>query len=317
MAQEFYHIPVLAGEAVDYLVWDPEGIYVDCTVGGGGHSELILEKLNGKGTLLCLDADIDAIKQAGERLASFSNKIIKRAFFDQLDIVLMQEKLLPANGFLFDLGISSYQIDREEKGFSFSENGPLDMRFNKQQRFSASDVVNTYVEEKLGEIFRTFGEERYWRKIARQVVKARSAKNINTTGELKDIISSVTPDRFRNKTLARIFQAIRIEVNQELERLKTALNKAFDSLRINGRIVVISYHSLEDRIVKEFFRYKELDCICPPDFPQCLCDKEKEMKILTKKPIQPSAAEIVDNPRARSARMRVAEKIVEFKDLVK
>ena len=317
MVQEFYHIPVLAGEAVQYLVWNPEGIYVDCTVGGGGHSELILKKLNGKGMLVGLDADIDAVKQAEEKLAAYSNKIIRRVFFDQLDVVLLQEKLLPANGFLFDLGISSYQIDREEKGFSFSENGPLDMRFNNQQSFSASDLINSYDEGKLGEIFRTFGEERHWRKIARQVVKARSAKKINTTGELKDIISSVTPERFRNKTLARIFQAIRIEVNQELERLKTALNKAYEALQNNGRLVVISYHSLEDRIVKEFFRYKELDCICPPDFPQCLCDKEREMKILTRKPIQPSPEEIRDNPRARSAKMRAAEKIVEYKDQLK
>lgn len=314
MMQEFYHHPVLAGDVVKYLISKPNGIYVDCTLGGGGHSELILEKLNGKGMLLGLDADMDAIRFANERLSVFANKIIKRAFFDQLDVVLVQEKLLPADGFLFDLGVSSYQIDKGEKGFSFSEDGPLDMRFNNLQKLTAAEVVNKYDEEKLGEIIRSYGEEKHWRKIVRQITKKRSAKRIETTGELKDIISSVIPARFRNKTLARIFQAIRIEVNQELERLKTGLNKAFDALNIHGRMVVISYHSLEDRIVKEFFRYKELDCICPPDYPRCSCDKEREMKILTRKPIRPSEEEIVDNPRARSARLRVAEKIIDYKD---
>jgi 16S rRNA (cytosine1402-N4)-methyltransferase len=314
MVQEFYHHPVLAGDVVKYLISKPDGIYVDCTLGGGGHSELILEKLNGKGMLLGLDADMDAIQFASERLSIFSNKIIKRAFFDQLDVVLVQDKLLPADGFLFDLGISSHQIDKGEKGFSFSEDGPLDMRFNNLQKLTAAEVINRYDEKKLAEIIRSYGEERQWRKIVRQLIRKRSAKIIETTSELKDIISSVILERFRNKTLARIFQAIRIEVNQELERLKTGLNKAFDALNLHGRIVVISYHSLEDRIVKEFFRYKELDCICPPDYPECVCDKEKEMKILTRKPIRPSEKEIADNPRARSARLRAAEKIIDFRD---
>lgn len=315
MDQVFFHHPVLAEEAVEFLITDPNGIYLDCTTGGAGHSEKILKRISKKGILVCLDADSESLRYAVKRLASFPNKVLKNVFFDQLDIVLVQENLLPARGVLFDLGLSSYQIDHKEKGFSFLENGPLDMRFNKAQKLSAAEVVNNYSLDKLGKIFREYGEEKNWRRIAQEIILVRAQRYIKSTGELSGAILSVIPERFRNKTLARIFQAIRIEVNQELERLKRALPKAFEILGKNGRIVVISYHSLEDRIVKEFFRYKELDCVCPPEFPRCVCDKEKEMEVLTRKPVRPTNAEIIGNPRARSAKLRVAKKIVPYRSL--
>ena len=313
MKREFYHQPVMADRVVEYLITNSQGVYVDGTVGGGGHSELILNRLEKDGKLLCLDADWEALKFAEKRLNQFSNKVLKQSFFDQLDVVLVEENSIPVDGFIFDLGLSSYQIDHKEKGFSFRLDGPLDMRFSTNQQPTAKDVVNTYSEGRLQKIFREYGEERYWRKIAKKIVEYRDRKMIETTSQLANIISDVTGDNYRVKTLARIFQAIRIEVNKELDRLKIALEKAFKYLSQNGRIVVISYHSLEDKIVKDFFRLKEQDCICPKDFPVCVCDKIPEMCVLTKRAIRPSYDEINSNPRARSARLRVAEKIVPFK----
>ncbi len=316
MRQNYFHEPVLAETAVDFLISDPAGIYVDCTTGGGGHSLLILEKMNGRGMLLCIDSDPDALHFAQQRLKRFDNKICRHVYFDQLDVLLLEENLLPADGFLFDLGISSFQIDRKEKGFSFQMDGPLDMRFNPENKLSAATVINDYPREKLEEIFRVYGEEHRWRIIARKLVEARRQGRIETTGQLVTVIRSAVPPVFINKTLARIFQAVRIEVNNELERLKMALEKAYQCLKKSGRMVIISYHSLEDRIVKEFFRYKETDCICPPDFPQCICDKESEMRVLTRRPVRPAVEEIEANPRSRSARLRAAEKIMPFRGII-
>jgi len=315
MSQEIYHEPVLAAEAVDFLVTVPDGIYVDCTLGGAGHSEKILRKISDKGKLLCLDADADAVRFAEQRLADFPNKIIRQVFYDHLQVVLFQENLLPVHGVLFDLGISSFQVDHRERGFSFQKEGPLDMRFNAQQKLTAEIVVNEYPPEKLEEILRLYGEERQWRRIARAIVEARQLERIRTTTRLADIVRRVVGAKFQNKSLARVFQAIRIEVNDELNRLRRVLDQAFESLVEGGRMVVISYHSLEDRMVKEFFRYKALDCVCPPEFPRCVCDKQAELRILTRKPVRPSAAEVEANPRARSARMRVAEKIVPYQEI--
>lgn len=313
MKREFYHQPVMADMVVEYLITNSQGVYVDCTVGGGGHSELILNRLEKTGKLLCFDADQEALKFAEKHLNQFSNKVLKQIFFDQLDVVLVEENTIPVDGFIFDLGLSSYQIDHKEKGFSFRLNGPLDMRFSTKQQRTAKDVVNTYSEERLQKILREYGEERYWRKIGKKIVEYRDREMISTTSQLANIISNVIGENYRIKSLARIFQAIRIEVNNELDRLKIALEKAFKYLSKNGRIVVISYHSLEDRIVKDFFRLKEKDCICPKDFSVCVCDKISEMRVLTKRAIRPSYDEINSNPRARSARLRVAEKIVSFK----
>ena len=300
---------------MDFLVTVPDGIYVDCTLGGAGHSEKILRKIGKKGKLLCLDADADAVRFAEQRLADFPNKIIKQVFYDQLQVVLWQENLLPVQGVLFDLGISSHQVDRQERGFSFQKEGPLDMRFNTQQKLTAEVVVNEYPPEKLEEILRVYGEEKQWRRISRAIVEARHLERIRTTTRLAEIVRRVVGAKFQNKSLARVFQAIRIEVNDELNRLSRALEQAFESLAEGGRMVVISYHSLEDRMVKDFFRYKSLNCVCPPEFPRCVCDKQSEMHILTRRPLRPSPAEVEANPRARSARLRVAEKIVPYREI--
>ncbi len=311
-----FHVPVLQQEVVDLLVTTPKGVYLDCTVGGGGHAEGILRKLDSSGVLVGLDADEDALRFAAQRLSTFPNVRLRRAFFDQLDIVLVQEELLPVQGILFDLGISSFQVDEKEKGFSFMAEGPLDMRFNRKQELTARQVVNSYSEAELGRILREYGEERMWRKIARRIVEARQEAPIETTTQLAAVVRSVVKTPLVNKTLARVFQAIRIEVNDELNRLRRALEKAFECLDEGGRLAVIAYHSLEDRIVKEFIRYKELDCVCPPEFPRCVCDKVREMSAVTRKPIFPTPEEIARNPRARSARLRVAEKVVPYKEIV-
>lgn len=315
MRQVYHHVPVLAETAVDLLITAIDGTYVDCTLGGGGHAELILQRLHAQGKLVAIDADPDAIQFAGTRLKDYSNLKIVRGFFDQIDVSLMEENLIPVNGFLFDLGISSFQIDRGEKGFSFQVEGPLDMRLNPAQKMTAEKVINSYAFEELEEIFRTYGEERFSRAISRQIIEERKSGAIQTTRQLVDIVKKVTPGRMQVKSLARIFQAIRIEVNQELERLKTGLEIAFNCLDESGRLVVISYHSLEDRIVKEFFRFKERDCVCPPDFPKCVCQKESELRIITKKPLKPDMSEIKENSRSRSAKLRAAEKRVGYKGI--
>jgi 16S rRNA (cytosine1402-N4)-methyltransferase len=312
MATIDFHQPVLADTAVDYLLTTSEGVYVDCTSGGTGHSQLILKKISPSGRLVCIDADADAIQFAQEQLQAYSNVILRQSNFDQLDVILAYENLLPVQGFLFDLGISSYQIDQPDKGFSFISDGPLDMRFDRKQKLSAREVVNNYSQEQLEQLFWKYGEEKKGRIIAAKILEQRRSGTIETTGKLKETIQKAVSPRLINKTLARIFQAIRIEVNDELNRLRTALEKSFSCLCLSGRIVVISYHSLEDRIVKDFFREKERDCICPPQFPRCMCDKVSELQILTKKPLLPSSEEIEQNPRSRSAKLRAAEKIVAY-----
>ena len=312
MRQVYFHEPVLAETVVDYLIISGSGTYVDCTLGGAGHAELILQKLQGNGILVGIDADPDALIFSREKLGKYSNVRILRGFFDQLDVLLMQENLLPVQGVIMDLGISSFQIDAAEKGFSFQSEGRLDMRFNPDQELSAEKIINTYSAEALEEIFRLYGEEKNSRMISRRIIQERNANTIRSTRQLAEIIKKAVPVNYQVKSLARIFQAIRIEVNQELERLKTGLEKAFQCLTKSGRLAVISYHSLEDRIVKEFFRYKEKDCVCPPEFPKCICDKESEIRIITKKPVTPAPDEIKKNPRSRSAKLRVAEKISEY-----
>lgn len=316
MEQKGFHKPVLLSTAADLLVVAGNGIYVDATTGGAGHSEEIVKRLRTSGRLVCLEADPDAIQYVEQRLSGYPNKIVRRISYDQLDVVLAQEHLLPVHGFLFDLGISSFQVDESARGFSFQKKGPLDMRFDPRQPRSAREVVNQAPLEQLERVFREYGEERQWQKIAEAIVSARQNSAIETTTQLVDIIRTVADKRYLNKTLARIFQALRIEVNDELKRLKTALRKAFECLEKGGRMVIISYHSLEDRMVKEFFKYKEQDCVCPPEFPQCVCDKVSEMRVVTRKAVRPPAREIKENPRARSARLRCAEKIVPYRSII-
>ncbi|RMD50212.1 MAG: 16S rRNA (cytosine(1402)-N(4))-methyltransferase RsmH [Ignavibacteria bacterium] len=303
------HKPVLLDETLDLLVTNKSGIYFDGTLGFGGHSTGILKRLNRHGKVVGSDKDKEAFdyckKQfAGEErfepfLTSFVNidKISKILFIDKFD------------GILADLGVSSYQLDNADKGFTYREDVPLDLRMDRDAQVTAADILNDYDEKEIARILFEFGEEKKSRRIAAEICRRREEKPIKTTGELKEIISSLVPPNFLNKSLSRVFQALRIEVNNELEELKEFLNKSVDLLKIGGRIAIITFHSLEDRIVKEFFKYEALDCICPPEFPVCRCDKEAKLKIITKKPVVAGDLELKDNYRARSAKLRVAERI--------
>lgn len=308
-----FHRPVLEEQAVQYLVVHPEGIYVDCTVGGGGHSRSILQAVSSRAFLVGLDADPEAIEHAGQILAAYPNKLLRQIFYDQLELVLYESGRYPVNGVLYDLGISSHQIDEVRRGFSFQGAGPLDMRFDPRQQQGAADILNGYEPAELERIIREYGEERHWRAIVREIVARRAVQPLENARDLSDIVRRVVGEHFLNKSLSRVWQALRIEVNQELTRLSRSLEAAFAMLAQGGRIVVISYHSLEDRIVKNFLREKSRDCVCPPELPVCMCDKVAELKILTRKPLQPDGEEIGRNSRARSARLRAAEKIVPYR----
>ncbi len=311
MESEF-HQPVLAQQVLQYLITRKDGVYVDCTLGGGGHARYLLQALAPSGWLIGIDADREALTYAAEVLKPYPNKCLRHAYFDDLEVVLYEMEKLPVDGVLYDLGISSYQVDVERRGFSFQVDAPLDMRFNLQQALTAADVLNQYPQEELERMIREYGEERQWRAIAREIVRKRSAMKLQSTRDLVAIVRSVVGEQFLIKSLARVFQAIRIEVNRELDRLKASLEQAFRVLRQGGRIVVLSYHSLEDRIVKDFFRYKASDCVCPPKLPECVCQKQSEMKILTRHVVTPDDQEVRRNPRSRSARLRAAEKIVPY-----
>ncbi len=307
-----YHQPVLLKEGAGYLLTSEDGVYVDCTLGGAGHSEYFLSRLSPQAFLVGVDADRDAIEFARQRLSGYENVYLRHVFYDQLEIVLFEIDRLPANGVFYDLGVSSWQLDVATRGFSFQQSAELDMRMDQGQSKSALVVLNDYPQERIAELIRDFGEERHWRAIAREIVARRTSAGMKTTADLVAAIEIVVGRRFLNKSCARVFQAIRIEVNDELERLKRSLEAASQVLAEGGRLVVISYHSLEDRIVKNFMRDKQRECICPPGLPQCMCDKVAELKIITRKPVKPEAEEVAANPRARSARMRVAEKIVAY-----
>ncbi len=306
-----YHEPVLKEKVIEYLITDASGTYVDATVGTGGHAEAILESLNLNGKLIGIDRDNDSLEIAREKLGRFG----KRAqFFNQsyshLPEILQDQNLNKINGVLFDLGISSYQLDNPDRGFSHSAEGSLDMRFNREEGKRATEVVNEYPVEELARIFKEYGEERFSKKIAQAIVQKRKIKKIESTKELRDIVKSLLYTKRDIKPLSRIFQALRIEVNDELSELKKGLDAGIEALAQGARACVISYHSLEDRIVKNKFSELAKGCICPPNFPVCTCGKEKELKILTRKPVIPDEKEIEENPRARSAKLRVAEKIV-------
>ena len=309
---EAFHQPVLVQQVIRYLITRRDGVYVDCTLGGGGHAWHILKALSPEGMLIGIDADAEALAYASGILRAFPNKRLRQAYFDDLEVVLFELEKLPVDGVFYDLGISSFQVDMERRGFSFQVDAPLDMRLNQRQKRTAAEVVNTYPQEELERIIREYGEERHWRAIAREIVKKRAVMRLRSTGDLVAIVRAVVGEPFLIKSLARVFQALRIEVNRELERLKTSLEQAFRVLRRGGRVVVLSYHSLEDRIVKEFFRYKASDCVCPPGLPACVCRKKPEMAILTRHVVTPDREEIRRNPRSRSARLRAAEKRVDY-----
>jgi len=303
------HAPVLLHEAVHYLAVQPGGRYVDCTVGAGGHARAILDAASPGGLLLGLDADPVAISVARENLSGFAHSVqLVESNFRDLERVCRRHNFIPVHGVLFDLGVSSMQL-ADDRGFSFQTEAPLDMRFSPNQALTAADIVNHYSEADLADVIWRFGEEPASRRIARAIVRARP---ITTTTELAAVVSrAIARPRGRIHPATRTFQALRIAVNDELGALRDALVQARDILGRGGRLVVISFHSLEDRIVKQFFQQESRDCICPPEQPACTCGHRATLRTITRRSVTPSPEEIALNPRSRSARLRAAEKLSE------
>lgn len=309
---EFKHISVLLDECIEGLNIKENGIYVDCTLGGAGHSSEILKNLSKEGKLIGIDQDEEALKAASEKLKEYENVLYKHSNFYHIKDILEELEVGKVDGILMDLGVSSYQLDEKSRGFSYMQNAPLDMRMNKKSSLDAYEVVNFYDESKLARIIKDYGEERFAKRISNFIVESRENKKIETTGELVDIIKRAIPAKFRREgphPAKRTFQAIRIAVNGELEILNKAIEDSVKSLKSGGRIAIITFHSLEDRIVKNKFKELEDPCICPKDFPICTCGKEPLVKIITRKPIDPSKEEVEINPRSRSAKLRIAEKL--------
>jgi 16S rRNA (cytosine1402-N4)-methyltransferase len=304
-----YHLPVLLSEVSNYLITNPEGIYLDGTLGGGGHAEYIISKLDRNAQYIGIDQDKEAIEYSKIRLKKFKNFFCFHYNFSDLDLVLTQLNLNVIDGILLDLGVSSYQIDNESRGFSYMKDADLDMRMDRDSSQTAAELLNLLDEKELSTIFFYYGEERKSRKIAREIIKYRKKEPIQRSDQLKSIINRTVHPRFRIKSYARIFQALRIAVNKELEKLEETLEKSLPCLNQGGRILIISYQSLENRIVKNFFRKKANPCTCPPELPQCVCGLKPEIKIVTPKVIKASQKEINENPRARSALLRVGEKL--------
>lgn len=307
---EVYHIPVLYNETIDNLVINPDGIYIDCTLGGGGHSEGILKKLSDKGRLVAIDQDEQAIAFSKKRLEKYSSKLtIVKNNFSNIDIVAYGSGVDKADGILMDIGVSSTQLDEAERGFSYRFDAPLDMRMDKSSKFSAYNLVNEYSEEEISKLIYEYGEERHARKIARYIVEARKIKPIATTFELSDIVKRAAGPSKNKHPAKKTFQAIRIAVNRELDVLIEAIDKAVALLKKGGRLGIITFHSLEDRIVKQRFKELERGCTCPPDIPMCICGKKPLLKIITKKPLTAEKAELEDNNRAHSAKLRIVERV--------
>ena len=310
---EFRHQSVLLEETIDNLMIRPDGIYADGTLGGGGHSEAILKQLGEKGMLIGFDQDADAIEAASERLSTFGDKVrIIRSNYRNMREELAKIGIGSLDGIVLDLGVSSYQLDHFERGFSYRGDAPLDMRMDQRQEKTAADVVNGYDEMSLQRILRDYGEERFAGRIARSIVQARAQSPIETTGQLTEIIRRAIPAKNRETgghPAKRSFQAIRIEVNGELDVLRDSLDEMIDLLSDGGRICVITFHSLEDRIVKTIFQKNENPCTCPPSFPVCVCGKKSKGRVVTRKPILPSEEEMDENSRSKSAKLRVFERI--------
>jgi 16S rRNA (cytosine1402-N4)-methyltransferase len=302
------HIPVMLDEAVSLLVTKSSGIYFDGTLGFGGHSEEIVKRLDDNGKLIAADVDEDAFSFSQKKFESDDRVKLFKFNFSRIDIISKIESVEFFDGVIADLGVSSFQLDNPESGFTYREEADLDLRMDKTTKLNAADVVNSFSEEDLADILYRFGEEKNSRLIARRIVQQRFRRKIRTTRDLAAVIEEVTPPPYRNKSLSRVFQALRIYVNDELEMLKIFLTKSVDLLSPGGRIVILSYHSLEDRIVKDAFRYEALDCICPKDFPICTCGKESRLKIITKRPMTATKVETDRNHRARSVKLRAAER---------
>ena len=309
---EFQHKSILLNECMEGLSIKEDGIYVDGTLGGGGHSFHILERLGERGRLIGIDQDEDAIKAATKRLEAFANKVtIVRDNYEHFQTILSTLSIPKVDGILLDLGVSSYQFDEADRGFSYRFDAPLDMRMDRRQDFTAKDLINNYSEQELYHIIRDYGEDKFARNIAKHIVKEREKKPIETTFELSEIISHAIPMKMRvqgGHPAKKTFQAVRIALNRELEVLEESIEGMIKALKPEGRLCIISFHSLEDRIVKKAFRTAEDPCICPKDFPICTCGRKSLGRVISKKAIIPRDLEMEENPRARSAKLRIFER---------
>lgn len=309
---EFQHKSVLLRETIENLCIKPDGIYVDGTLGGGGHSYEVCKRLGENGRLIGIDQDEDAVRAAGERLAEFGNKVtIVRNNYCNIKAVLDELGIDKADGIILDLGVSSYQLDTVERGFTYKEDAPLDMRMDNRSEMTAADIVNTYSELDLYRIIRDYGEDKFAKNIAKHIAAARIKEPIKTTGQLTEIIKAAIPMKVRatgGHPAKKTFQAIRIELNHELEVLNNSIDTMIDLLNEKGRICIITFHSLEDRIVKTRFKNNENPCTCPPDFPVCVCGKQSKGYVVTRKPIEPTEEEITYNKRSKSSKLRVFER---------
>ena len=308
---DYIHKSVLLDESIEGLNIREDGIYVDCTLGGGGHTEEIRKRAT-KGKVIGIDRDDYAIERAEEKLCNYKNFIPVRNNFGKIDEILDNLNIEKIDGIIFDLGVSSFQLDIPERGFSYNHDMPLDMRMDKNQTTTARHIVNGYEENELSRILWDYGEEKWAARIAKFIVQEREQEFIETTGQLVSIIKKAIPKQVRQEgshPAKKTFQAIRIEVNRELEILENTVKSAVERLNEKGRICVITFHSLEDRIIKNTFAELNKDCICPPEFPKCMCDHRRKLKIITKKPIIPSEDEIAENRRAHSAKLRIGERV--------
>ena len=312
---DFKHKSVLLEESIEALQIKPDGIYVDGTLGGGGHSYEICRRLSDKGRLIGIDQDAAAIEAAGRRLGEFKDKVtIIRSNYCDMKRELDNRNITAVDGIILDLGVSSYQLDTADRGFTYREDAPLDMRMDQRQTQTARDIVNGYSESELYRVIRDYGEEKFAKNIARHIVSARQTKSIDTTGELIDVIKAAIPARVRavgGHPAKRTFQAIRIELNRELDVLQNSLSDMIDLLNDHGRICVITFHSLEDRIVKNILREQENPCTCPKDFPVCVCGKKSKGVVVTRKPIVPGDRELAENKRSKSSKLRVFERRIQ------
>lgn len=312
---EFRHKSVLLEETIEGLKVKPDGIYVDGTLGGAGHAVEVCSRLSAKGRFIGIDQDQDAIIAASERLAAYEDRVtIIRSNYCYMVNELKNLGIHQVDGILLDLGVSSYQLDNEERGFTYRADAPLDMRMDQRQTRTAADIINGYEEKELYRIIRDYGEDKFAKNIAKHIVAARKEKPIQTTGELTEIIRRAIPMKIQaagGHPAKRTFQAVRIELNRELDVLRESLDGMIDMLGDGGRICIITFHSLEDRIVKTIFRKNENPCTCPPDFPVCVCGRKSKGKVITRKPILPGAAELEDNSRSKSAKLRIFERRVE------
>ncbi|MCX6151652.1 MAG: 16S rRNA (cytosine(1402)-N(4))-methyltransferase RsmH [Ignavibacteriales bacterium] len=304
-----YHVPVMVKECTDFLLSDKEGAYFEGTIGFGGHTEEFLKILNRDAKLIATELDEKTFLYAKNKFAEDARVKVYKTNFADIDKISKIEFIDGYDGVFADLGVSSYQLDDKEAGFTYRNESALDLRMDKSIMITAADIVNSFSEEDLSKIFFEYGEDKDSRKIAKKIVERRTSKKIVTTLDLSSIIEEIVPAFYLNKILSKIFQALRIYINNELDVLKDFLKKAVTLLKDQGNIVILTYHSLEDRIVKDFFKYESLSCVCPANFPVCVCDKVQRLKILTKKPIIANQDELKINRRARSAKLRVAKRI--------